>query len=157
MMRICTEDPKQIVSDSEELNKSLILAVSLAIKTTNSDNVLARDSCENLLTEILNRTPLSFPQQVHISNVQKFSKIGQNLKISKKPKIFKISTSITIYPVDACSIPVFDSPVFGATPTAANRRKFAPTRGGGDAKLSKSDAKRVGMHHPLHATLHPAR
>lgn len=63
MMRICTEDPKQIVSDSEELNKSLILAVSLAIKTTNSDNVLTPNSCENLLTEILNRTPLSFPQQ----------------------------------------------------------------------------------------------
>jgi len=63
MMRICTEDPKQIVSDSEELNKSLILAVSLAIKTTNSDNVLTPNSCENLLDEILRRTPLSFPQQ----------------------------------------------------------------------------------------------
>ena len=65
MMRIWNgaEDPNQIVSDSEELNKSLILAVSLAIKTTNSENVLALDHCQNLLTQILQRTPLSFPQQ----------------------------------------------------------------------------------------------
>ena len=63
MMRICTEDPQQIVSDSEEINKCLILAVSLAIKTTNSDNVLASNACEKLLTEILNRTPLTFPNQ----------------------------------------------------------------------------------------------